>query len=154
MTKGFADGCSSHIKDTYFRQSNLLVPDAPGAFVMENVELRGPDYWLRRAVDVRRRSLAAGVRVAERLRVRRLLTVTRTGCDTSHAPNTRFLPRPALRVRLLGDASSSSTPFSSLFLLLKFYTLFSTATSTSFRRRHGGVNGSLYAAEYVSPATA
>ena len=81
MTKGFADGCSSHIKDTYFRQSNLLVPDAPGAFVMENVELRGPDYWqiltgilwLRRAVDVRRRHLAAGVRVAKRLRVRRLL---------------------------------------------------------------------------------
>ena len=45
MTKSFADGCSSHIKDYMFRDSNLLVPDAPGAFVMEGLELRGKDYW-------------------------------------------------------------------------------------------------------------
>ncbi len=95
MTKSFADGCSSHIKDTYFRQSNLLVPDSPGAFVLENVELRGPDYWQVLEANHhcgagRTGMLCSPVYVlenvrgefsmAKRLRVRRLLsrTVTRT----------------------------------------------------------------------------
>ena len=57
---------------------------------------------LRRAVDLRRRSLAAGVRVAERLRVRRLLTVTRHG--VRHYPRTEYATSPhapPLRVRLI-----------------------------------------------------
>ena len=157
-------GCSTTIASAAQAQSQFR-PE------LQSARYRGNPL----AIDVRRRSLAAGVRVAEWLRVRRLLNRDAyTGCDTTHAPDTRLLPRPALRVRsirrrlflfhalFLFDSSSKIVP-PSLFLRLNCYgaglvgdapTLFSTGTRTSFRRRHGGVKGSLYAAEYVSPATA
>ena len=79
---------------------------------------------LRRAVDVRRRSLAAGVRVAERLRVRRLLNrdASRGATLPTHRIRDFSPPRPCA-FALLGDASSSSTPFSSLISSSKNFTL-------------------------------
>ena len=75
---------------------------------------------LRRAVDVRRRALVAGLRVAERLCVRRLLN--RDAYGVRHYPRTEHATSPPPRpcaFASFGDASSSSTPFSSFFLLLK-----------------------------------
>ena len=40
-TKSFADGCSSHIKDSLIDKSGVRVPDTAGAFIMENVDVRG-----------------------------------------------------------------------------------------------------------------
>jgi len=40
-TKNFADGCSAHLKDSYYEGGTLALPGGHGTFIMENIHFQG-----------------------------------------------------------------------------------------------------------------